>query len=211
MGKPISDKERILTAIIKGLESASILCRHGDPYNEASWTSPSLGTSVHFARYRAPVRGDLVIGQTGRNDTWKIAFYEEFADPSVGLHVVRHIDTGQLCNYGNESFTPIVGLSYTELLVGEKRKVYNKVLGAFARGDEYLYRFGGIKIEDAELTITVREWHGGLGHPSKPFDITMPWTPKTTIKAILSVMREGGYGTKSFRPPVTPQQETQPS
>lgn len=200
----ISDKERILTAIIKGLESASILCRQGDPYNEASWTNPSMGTFVHFARYRKPMRGDLVMAQTGRNDTWKIAFYEEFADPSVGLHVVRHIDTGQLCNYGNESFTAIVGLSPIELLTGEKRKVYVKVLDAFARGDEYMYRFGGITVNDADLTLTVREPHGGFGRPSQPFDITIPWTPKTTIKAILAAMREGGYGTKSFTPDTPP-------
>ena len=200
MAKTISDKERILTAVIKGLRTSSVLCWRGDPFSEASWSNSSGGMYVHFAHYREPIRGDLVIGQTGKTDTWNIAFYEEFADPSIGLHVIRHIDTGQLCNYSNESFTPIVGLSYTELLVGEKRKAYGKVMGAFARGCEYQYRFGGIKINDADMTITIREVFGGYGEPSQPFDITMPWTPKTTIKTILAAMRAGGYGTKSFLP-----------
>lgn len=198
--KKISDRERILTTIIDGLASTSILRARGDTFNAESFADGSGGYYVHFARYRKPVKGDLVIGNTGRVDQWKISFYEECTDPNQELHVIRDINTGQLCNYGNETFMPIVGLRYTDLLIGEERAMFIKVMGAFARGDEYLYRFGGFKVDGKKAVIRVRESHGGFGRPSVPFDIEMEWTPKTTIKAILAAMRAGGYGTKSFRP-----------
>jgi len=65
------------------------------------------------------------------------------------------------------------------------------VLQAFGRGDEYMYRFGGLKVNGQRAVITVRESHGGFGQPSVPFDIEIEWTPKTTIKAILAAMRAG--------------------
>lgn len=196
----LSDRERILTAIITQLKSTALLLRIPNPYSAESYADGVGGMYTHFAHYRKPVTGDLVIGSTGRIDQWKIAFYVELADPRNEVHIVRDINTGQLCNYGNESFTPIVGLSYTDMLVGDERAMYEKVLAAFARGDEYMYRFGGFKVDGARATITVRESHGGFGRESVPFSIQMEWTPKTTVKAILEAMRAGGYGTKCFRP-----------
>jgi len=196
----LNDRERILTRVIDGLRSTAILRARSDPYSEEQYRDGVGGYYVHFAVYRKPVKGDLVIGQTGRDPQWKIAFYEELADPSQELHVVRDIQTGQLCNYGNEAFTPIVGLNYTDLLTGQERAMFEKVMAAFARGDEYLYRYGGFRLDGDTATITVREAHGGFGSESIPFSIQMKWTPKTTIKQILDCMRAGGYGTKSFRP-----------
>lgn len=196
----LSDRERILTAVISQLSSTALLRPNATPYSAESYADGSGGMYTHFARYRKPVKGDLVMGSTGRIDQWKIAFYVELTDPANEVHVVKDINTGQLCNYGNESFTPIVGLSYTDMLIGEERAMYQKVLAAFAKGDEYMYRFGGFRTENGQAVITVRESHGGFGRSSVPFDITMDWTPKTTIKAILAAMRAGGYGTKSFRP-----------
>lgn len=196
----LTDRERILTTVIREMHATMMLCPEGNMHREGSYTRGDWRTFVHFAHYREPVKGDLVMGNTGRIDQWKIAFYEAKGDPSIAAHVVRDIDTGQLCDYANESFVPIVGLNPIDLLVGDERDFYEKVLAAFARGDEHQYRYGGVRIEGRRATITVRERFGGFGQPSMPFDISMEWTPKTTIKAILQAMRDSGYGTKSFRP-----------
>ena len=196
----LSDRERILTAIIAQLSSTALLRSNANQYSAESYADGVGGMYTHFARYRKPVKGDLVMGTTGRIDQWKIAFYVELTDPRNEVHLLRDINTGQLCSYGNESFVPIVGLSYSDMLIGDERAMYEKVLAAFARGDEYMYRFGGFKVDGARATITVRESHGGFGRESVPFSIEMEWTPKTTAKAILEAMRAGGYGTKSFRP-----------
>ena len=213
MTKRLTDRERILTTLVDRLRSTMLLRPRADGYNPDSYSDGCGGHYAHFAFYRKPVKGDLVIGTTGRIDQWKVGFYEELADASLELHVIRDIDSGQLCNYGNETFTPIVGLGYTDLLIGDERKLYVKVLQAFNRGDEYLYRFGGLKVNGPRAVVTVRESHGGFGRPSVPFDIEIEWTPKTTIKAILAAMRAGGYGTKSFRPELAnpiPSQGTTP-
>lgn len=200
----LSDRERILATLVNGLRSTMLLLsRRGEDGRSAEFFSDgSGGHYVHFAHYRKPVKGDLVIGATGRIDQWKVAFYEELTDPSREAHILRDINTGQLCDYGNEAFTPIVGLKYADLLIGDERLLYEKVLQAFDRGDEYLYRFGGFRIDGARAVVRVREVHGGFGQESVPFEIDFPWTSKTTIKAILSALRAGGYGTKSFRPEV---------
>lgn len=200
MSNKLSDRERILTKLVSSLSTTMLLRPNGSVHDADSFSDGSGGHYVHFAYYRTPVAGDLVIGKTGRIDQWKVGFYVEHKDPAMGLHVIRDLNSGQLCNYGNEEFVPIVGLHYTDTLVGEERRLYEKVLQAFDRGDEYMYRYGGIKIDGGRAVIGVRERHGGVGQPSVPFEIEIEWTPKTTIKAILAAMRAGGYGTKSFRP-----------
>lgn len=201
MTKKLTDRERILTTLVDRLRTTMLLRPNGRVHDADSFSDGSGGHYVHFAYYRKPVKGDLVIGKTGRIDQWKVGFYEEHKDPSMGLHVIRDINTGQLCDYGNEEFVAIVGMDPTALLVRDERCVFEKVLAAFAEGDEYLYRYGGFRFDDAgRAVVRVRERHGGFGRPSVPFEIVIDWTPKTTIKAILAAMRAGGYGTKSFRP-----------
>lgn len=194
----LNDRERILTTLIRKLQSSALLRPGAQVFCEQDWFDRDHEPYAHFAHYRKPRCGDLVIGQTGRIDRWKIGFY--VSGSGNGNHVIRDINTGQLCNYGNEEFVPIVGLSKTDLLTGEERKVYIKVLKAFDRGDEYLYRFGGFEVEGDTITITIRERHNGMGQPSVPFAVRMKWNKRTTVKAILEGMRQGGYGTKSFRP-----------
>lgn len=200
MTKKLSDRERILTTLVDRLRTTMLLRPDGRVHDAASWSDGSGGYYVHFAYYRKPVKGDLVVGTTGRIDQWKVGFYEALTDGAYEAHVIRDIDTGELCNYSNEQFVPIVGLGYTDLLTGDERRLYVKVLDAFRRGDEYMYRFGGFTVNGSRAVIGVRERHGGFGAESVPFSIEIEWTPKTTIKAILAAMRAGGYGTKSFRP-----------
>jgi hypothetical protein len=197
----LSDRERILTTLVSSLSTTMLLRPNGRVHDADSFSDGSGGHYVHFAYYRRPVKGDLVIGKTGRIDQWKVGFYEEHKDPSVGLHVIRDINTGQLCDYGNEEFVPIVGMHYTDMLVGDERGLYDKVLSAFREGDEYMYRYGGFKVDGGRAVIRVREAFGGMGgKQSVPFEIAIDWTPETTVEEILAAMRAGGYGTKSFRP-----------
>ncbi len=206
-----TDRERILTTVIERLSSAAILCPRGSPYNEASWKDASFNcTHTHFALYRKSQKGDLVIGRTGSISSWKIGFYVEPLGDTLGGAVIRDIGSARLCNYSNEEFTPIVGLTKTQLLEGDAYKMYAKVLQAFRKGGEYSYRFGGVDFhEDATVTIWVREVFGGRlsnrDADSQPFAVKMPWTKKTSVKAILATMREQGYGTRKFEPGVAPE------
>ena len=189
----LTDRENVLTHIIFGLLSTGILSRA-----VTSFEGNIFGDRLHFANYRKPVAGDLVIGSTGHNGQWKIAFYVEPLPPNMGGAVVRDIATGQLCNYANEDFTPIVGLRESQLYCGLQREIHAKVLQAFGRGDEYMYRFGGLKFEGDEVEITIRPAHGGFGNGEIPFTVRMPFNKRTSVKAILKTMRDGGYGTRKF-------------
>lgn len=198
---PLSDRERILMTIIDRLASTQILMPGSvHRWGPEAFTTPSLGTLVHFANYAEPKPGDLVLAKTGHVSEWKIGWYVEKRFGTFGGAVIREIGSERLCNYDNESFVPIVGLDPISLLESDQRQFYVKVLHAFRKGDEYVYRFGGLRFEGPEAVITIREVFGGMGKPSQPFDIRMVWNKRTSAKTILAAMRAGGYGTKEFRP-----------
>lgn len=203
--RPLNDRERILMTIIDRLASTLILMPGSvHRWGPEAFTTPSLGTLVHFANYQEPKPGDLVLAKTGHVSEWKIGWYVEKRYGSFGGAVIREIGSERLCNYDNESFVPIVGLDPIALLEGDKRQFYVKVLHAFRKGDEYVYRFGGLSFEGPEAVIKIREVFGGMGNPSQPFEVRMVWSKRTSAKAILAAMRAGGYGTKSFRPAEQP-------
>ena len=200
--RPLTDRERILMTIIDRLSSTMMLRAHPPHLNWSSdyYKSDDGGIGyVHFAPWKKPEPGDLVLANTGHVSEWKIGWYVEKAD-GIGGAVIREIGTDRLCNYGNESFTPILGMAPLALLESDQRSFYVKVQRAFAKGDEYLYRFGGLRFDGAEAVITIREAFGGLGAPTVPFEVRLPWTKRTPIAAILKAMRDAGYGTKDFRP-----------
>jgi hypothetical protein len=192
----LTDRERILTSLVTHLYSTMVLCPKGNPFDKTSYNDSSFNY-VHFAAYRKPVVGELVMGQTGSVSEWKIGYYVEPLNHTMGGAVIRDIVTGRLCNYSNETFIPIVGLSKTELLVGAEYQFYIKVIKAFRKGGEYRYRFGGVDINGDKATIWIRESFGGA-FGSKPFSVEMEWSKKTNVKAILAAMRAGGYGTREF-------------
>lgn len=197
----LTDRERILTRLIDALALSQTLAPAGvRRWGDECFTGHDGYPYAHFAFWREPKAGDLVLARTGTVSEWKVAFYVEPLPGSCGGAVVREIGTGRLCNYENEQFVPIVGLSDIDLLEGDKYLTYQKVLAAFRAGDEYLYRFGGIEFDGDEVVIWIREAHGGFGKPSEPFSVRMKWNKRTSIKEILAAMRAGGYGTKSFRP-----------
>ena len=198
----MNDKERILMQIIQGLRTAESLARpnlRGWEAGDVAYDDGYGGQYVHFAPWVGDEElkpGELVMCQTGNISDWKIGFVVRRIE--YGRCLIREIGSDRTCDYSNERFIPIRGLSPTELLEGDDYQFYLKVLKAFDRGDEFWHRFGGVDITGRHATILVRERYGGIKYKSgtKPFPIEMDWTPKTTIKAILEAMREGGYGAK---------------
>ena len=196
INRPLSDRERILMQIIDRL-SGTFLLMLGAVNERSAFESTSLGTLTHFAYYAEPKTGDLVLAKTGHVSEWKIGWYVE---KRYGGAVIREIGSDRLCNYDNESFVPIYGLDPIMLLEGDKREFYVKVMRSFSKGNEYSYRFGGLRFDGPEAVITIREVFGGMGQQSQPFDVRIVWNKRMSVKAILAAMRAGGYGTKSFRP-----------
>ena len=190
----LTDRENVLMHIITGLLSTSIL----GPGARESHNPVAFKDNLHFAWYKQPAVGDLVIGHTGCNGKWKIAYYAGPHPTDRGGAIVKDIVTGELCNYGNESFIPIVGLHESQLYCGIQREMQAKVRRAFGRGDEYLYRFGGLKFEGNEVEITIRPAFGGIIDRTVPFTVRMPLNKRTSVKAILKAMRDGGYGSRKF-------------
>ncbi len=211
---PMTDKERILTHLVNGLASAQLLARGRRYYQEDFERrpgKPAEGYYVHVAFYREPVPGDLVLCQTSGTHPWTVAWFVEWQAKDRGLALLREIGSERLCNMGNESFKPIVGMQPLDLLEGEQRQFYHRVLRAFGRGNEYAYRFGGLDFPEKRLArIWIREVFGGHLHGSNqesvPFSVEIAFDRRAPgVKRILEAMRAAGYGTRAFdRRPVEP-------
>lgn len=203
----MTDKERILMALVSKLASTQLLAFPGISWGRERFVKTYAGSTdvyTHFAYWEKPKAGDLVLAKTGGVSPWKVGWYVEPIAGNFGGAVIREIGTGKLCNYGNEDFVPIVGMNKSTLLEGEDYQFYCKVLAAFQKGDEYRYRFGGVDFESDTAVIWIREVFGGVikngEQGSKPFSISMKFNKRTSVKAILKAMRDGGYGTRKFEP-----------
>jgi hypothetical protein len=196
----MNDKERILMSVIRGLRSTTGLVRNNLWGSENYKRDGGDGYYVHFAPWKDPQKGDLVLCEAMSIDDWSVGFVHMV----ISNHecIIREIGSDRLCRVSNEGFSPIIGMSSIDLLEGAQYGFYQKVLKAFRKGDEFLYCFGGIDFDGEDAIIWVRERYGGIirfrEHGSAPFSIRMRWSDKTTIKAILQAMRDGGYGTREF-------------
>lgn len=193
----LTDKERIFLSILEHLYLTQVLCLRGIHKQQFQDAGSAY---VHFGTYdEGPIQvGDLVMGITGRISEVKIGVVVEIY-PNRELVVIREIGTERLVNYHNERFVRIVGMSPSLLLEGAQYEFQQKVMRAFQNGGEYWYRFGGVEfLENQVARIWVREAFGGGAKPSNPFSFEMRWNKKTSVKAILTAMRENGYGTKKF-------------
>ncbi len=202
MKTSLTDRERILSIVINRLMSSQLLNRSGDVHNEASWRDHHGDmTYAHFAYYRKPVKGDLVIGRTGwigGPHEYSVGFYDSALSDGA---VIREIGSERLCNYTNEEFTVIAGIHPSQLLEGDQYRFSQKAQVAFWKADEYSYRFGGIEfLGKWRAKVWVREAFGGAFGESVPFAVEMDFNRKTSVKNIVALMRAGGLGTKSFRP-----------
>ena len=202
----LTDRERILTAIVSELAATQLL-GHGDGYHSSTYDEADGRRYVHFAYDQTPVAGDLVLAKTGRISEWKIGWYVGpwVGDADTGA-LIREIGSRRVIRYGNESFVPIRGLSgRVDMLEAGEYQFDRKVRAAFDRGGEhYSYRYGGVEFDrttkERKAIISVREPFGGnkLGQKSVPFTVTMPWSSRTSVWAILRALKEGGYGTRKY-------------
>lgn len=194
----MNDKERILMEIIRQLDFTTTLDPSNRPWGSEAYRDGSH-YRVHFAPWNEPQVGDLVMCQTGPINDFFIGFVHVVIADNRCL--IREIGSGRLCDVSNERFVPIVGMPSISLLEGDQREFYRKTLAAFERGDEVWYRFNWLEFDGPEAVIWVRERYGGaLKNGSKPFSVRMRWNKKTTIKAILQALRDGGYGSRQFEP-----------
>jgi len=195
----MNDKERILTVILDRLSLTQTLCLSGT--SEKMFDDRDGRQYAHFGAYddRPIQKGDLVLASTGGISEWKIGWVHQVIDRDT--IVMREIGGERLCNYGNERFQRIVGIDESLLLEGDRYQFQQKVLRAFRKGDEYMYRFGGVTfLDDGQAEIWTREAFGGFTphNPSKPYSFFMKWNKRTSVKRILATMRENGYGTRKF-------------
>lgn len=195
--KRMTDKERILMTILRSMDFTQKLCLNG--VHEQQFVERD-GGYVHFGGYddRHIQIGDLVMGATSH---YSHEFMFGWVHKIINEHeiIMREIGSERLCHYGNEKFVRIVGVDPSLLLEGDKYEFDQKVQRAFAKGDHYVYRYGGVTFhDDQEAEIFIREVFGGLKNPSKPFFFKMKWNKRTSVSKILKTMIENGYGTRKF-------------
>lgn len=185
----MTDKERILTYILSRISYAST--RYSDGYtakiNDDDVYFQYPGSNAHDLQIN-----DIVFCQTSGIHDFTVGYVVSIDGYSE--ITIRDIASERTCKIQNDSFLILKNLSEEQLLYGDKWIMRNKIMKAFAKGDEWLYRYGGVKFENNIVHIKVRERHALKKR--EPFIISMQWDNKTTIKAILQSMRDGGYGTK---------------
>ena len=184
----MNDKERILLTIIKRLYFSKDLSQFNDKDNY-----------VRFSTYsdREIQKGNLVMGLTSGVSDFTIGFVHEII--SEDHMVIKELGSDNLCDYSNERFIKIIGLDKKDLYEKDQYVFYKKVLKAFQRQYDYSYRFGGLDfVKNDFARIWIREVFGGINGSSKPFSFLMKWNKKTTIKRILKLMNQHGYGTRKF-------------
>jgi len=191
----MTDKERVLAHVIRGLYST---CLKYCPW-QGEYDSP------HFAPW---IRGDnlkpgmLVLGQTGNMDKWLIAYLvRPLVEESLGGWLLKEIGSNKMCRMTNEGFIPILGVQPRYLYEQGQQSFYQKVLKAFKRGGEYMYRFGGLSfISEKKAKISIRQiFNGGPIGGTQPFSFEIEFDSKTSIKKILAQMKTRGYGTREFK------------
>jgi len=198
----MSDKERILLTIIRELQTMLVLARGA---YQLDFHDRSAGREyVHFEHreYDKIKPGDLVICQTSGIHDFTVGFVVDKFDPDWHGLLLREIGTERTCRMSNERYYCIVGLSEHDLWEGGKHQFDLKVKKAFWKTNEDWYRFGGLRFnDDGTATMTVREKFGGCctnGDESVPFEVTMPWNKRTSVKKIVEALIAGGVGTRKF-------------
>ncbi len=197
----LPDRERILVHIIRELLTTQILRMPWNTnYRDATLSNREY---VHFVSGDEAVKpGDLVICNTSGVHDFTIAWMVEKLAYSEFL--LREIGSERTCRMSNESVWIIRGLTEPWTWEGDKYQFYKKVWNAFWKAGDDWYRFGGLAFnENNDAVMTVREKFGGAlslssGEESVPFTVTMPWSKRTSVKAITAALIAGGVGTRKF-------------
>lgn len=199
----MTDKERILTAIIQRMSMAvagsSKLIYFGSdivaPDDENRFRihrQPLFSESVNHL-----TPGDLVIAETSpRPSEFSVGFVHQVIDSSRIL--IREIGSNRICDYGNETFSKIVNLG-EEIFEKDQYRLRVKVFKAFRRIDHFWHYYGGLSFgEKGKALLTVREKFGGMRQKSIPYTIELTWHKRTPIKEVVRQMLEQGFGKREF-------------
>lgn len=202
-----SDRARILVNIVSMLA------------HEVEYYQRSLAVRQHEAEYPDSARsirtnwdcigrpeykkGDLVVCFTSsgrQQNPWLVSFVEANGckDDSRGL-LLRAIGTDNLCDYSNESFIRITGIPERLLWEGDKRQFSLKLNKALRKLDNYIHVFRGLEFPEPNIAkVYIGERWGGLNKKTKPYTIEIPFAKRTSIKAIITALEAGGFGTREF-------------
>lgn len=184
---PFNDRERILTALVMRMVA-----------EPEYWSSEIIQNRVHKL-----VVGELVCTyMAGRVDNWNVGFLHKIWDEGDGWgerYLIRDIETGELCRWSNVMMIPVGRfLKETDLLVGNERKFYLKLLKAIKK-DEYFHRFWSLEFpEPGKYQFWVRDRIADLGpngqYPAL-YKIEGKWTAKMSIKSLKDYLYDSGYST----------------
>lgn len=203
----MTDRERILVNI------AAELAHEVEYYqrlpvvqaHERQWPNSARSIRTEWGLTGRPKyeKGDLVVcfTSTGRQQNpWLISFVEADGckDDPRGL-LLRAIGTNSLCDYSNESFIRITGIPARLLWEGDQYQFSIKLHKALRKLDNYTHVFRGLEFPGPNKAIVyIGERWGGLGRPTKPYTVEIPFSKRTGIKQIISTLEDGGFGTREF-------------
>jgi len=184
----MTDKERILFYILRQLS-----------FNRIKYNDGVAGLAITDVFFRHPEYGkneikigDIVLCQSSGIHDWTVGYVHEIKTDSY--IVVKDLTSDRKCNIENDSFLVLEGVMNEHLLYGEQLKLKNKIIKAFRKEDEWLYRYGGIRFDNNLAYVTITERLAIKGR--EPFEIEIYFTKNTTIKSIIEQLRAGGYGSK---------------
>lgn len=172
----MSDKERILMAIIKGFI----------PYLITSYKPNEFIAESKFLSNEEYQKGDLVIALTTIHiNPFCVGFVED-VNKKDGYVLIREIGSNKLCKYYNESFIRLNKdkLGY-EILEGTQYITYQKVLKAFGYTG-YFVRFMSISFDKNICTVRARE----AFKDDEIFSISFRYNSKSSIKSIANMLIE---------------------
>lgn len=149
-------------------------------------------------------KGDLVACFTShprQQNPWLIAFVEDKHPTDASGLVLRAIGSQDTCNYGNESFIRISGIAERLLWEGGKHAFSRKLNKAIAILDSYVHRFRGLEFrEEGIASVFIGQVWGGLDKKTKPYELRIKFSKRTSVKNIIAQMQEQGFGTREFEP-----------
>lgn len=205
----MTDRERILINIAASLaheveyyQRLSVIQEH-----ERRWPSEARPIRTEWGCVKRPKynKGDLVVCFTSaghQQNPWLISFVEADGckhDPQ-GL-LLRAIGTDKLCDYSNESFIRITGIPARLLWEGDQYQFSLKLHRALRRLDNYTHVFRGLEFPGpSRAMVYIGERWGGIGNSTRPYTVEIPFTKRTSIKAIIAALESAGFGTREFEP-----------
>lgn len=205
----MTDRERILVNIAAELAHEveyyqRMLCVR---QHERQWSDSARRIRTNWDCIGRPKyeKGDLVVcfTSTGRQQNpWLISFVEADGckDDPRGL-LLRAIGTDKLCDYSNESFIRITGIPARLLWEGDQYQFSVKLNRALRKIDEYMHVFRGLEFpEPNRAVVYIGQRWGGMNNPTKPYTIEIPFTKRTSVKAVIEALENNGFGTREFEP-----------